>query len=184
MKGFGLILGIMIVLSGPGSGYAGSADLKKTIAMDDVVVTSTRTEHTIMETPSNISVINEKAIKAMDAKNMAELIKKQPGVFYTNASGLEPKISLRGTHIGMSPGALVLVNGIPLSLGKFGYTDYESIPVETIERIEIVKGPMSSLYGGNSARGVINVITKRGKKGFGGSIAAVAVHTMIAGRLH
>ena len=151
--------------------YAGESEsLPPAQALGEVVVTSTRTEQPIMETPSNISVISDKDIKAMDPKNMAELIKKLPGVFYTNASGLGPKISLRGTRIGMSPGAMVLVNGIPLSLGKFGYTDYESIPVETIERIEVVRGPMSSLYGGNSARGVINVITKRGKESFGGNI--------------
>ncbi len=148
-----------------------SASENKPLKMDEMVVTSTRTEHTIMETPSNISVINEKDIKAMDAKNMAELIKKIPGVFYTNASGLEPKLSLRGTHIGMTPGAMVLVNGIPMNLGDFGYTDYESIPVETIEKIEIVKGPMSSLYGGNSARGVINIITKKAKDNFRGNIS-------------
>ncbi|PHR23191.1 MAG: hypothetical protein COA36_17270 [Desulfotalea sp.] len=145
----------------------------QTQALDEMVVTSTRTEQPIMKTPTNISVITAKEIKAMDARNMAELVKKLPGVFYTNASGLEPKISLRGTHIGMSPGAMVIVNGIPLSLGKFGYTDYESIPVETIERIEVVKGPMSSLYGGNSARGVINVITKRSKDNFGGKVSVV-----------
>ncbi len=143
---------------------------EKPLKLDEMVVTSTQTENTIMKAPSNISVINKQDIKAMDAKNMAELIKKIPGVFYTNASGLEPKLSLRGTHIGMTPGAMVLVNGIPMNLGDFGYTDYESIPVETIERIEVVKGPMSSLYGGNSARGIINIITRKPEKSFGGNI--------------
>ncbi|RLB94416.1 MAG: hypothetical protein DRH26_01250 [Deltaproteobacteria bacterium] len=172
MKLKGLILGMMVLLWLSPFVYAETKNSTPgTLVMDEVVVTSTRTEHTVMETPSNISVINEQDIQATDAKNMAELIKKLPGVLYTNASGLEPKLSLRGTHIGMSPGAMVLVNGIPISLGKFGYTDYESIPVETIEKIEIIKGPMSSLYGGNSARGVINVITKRSKKNFDGNIS-------------
>ena len=142
--------------------------------LDAMVVTATQTENTLLKTGSNIAVITAEDIKKGDNKTVADLLKKQPGVFYTNASGLEPKISLRGTHIGMSPGALVLLNGIPVSLGKFGYTDYEAIPIENIERIEIIKGPMSSLYGGNSARGVINLITKRGKDGFGGSVSAIA----------
>ncbi|MCK5099308.1 MAG: TonB-dependent receptor [Desulfobacteraceae bacterium] len=170
-----LIFGIMILTFLSPFVYAETEVLKDDpLVMDEVVVTSTRTKHTVMETPSNISVITAKDIKAMDAKNMAEIIKKMPGVYATNASGLEPKLSLRGTHIGMSPGAMVLINGIPMSLGKFGYTDYESIPVETIERIEIVKGPMSSLYGGNSARGVINVITKKSLDNFGGNIKLTA----------
>lgn len=142
----------------------------QTQKLDEIVVTATQTEHTVMESPTNISVISREEINATDASNFAELVKKIPGVFYTNASGIEPKLSLRGTHIGMSPGALVLVNGIPMSLGEFGYTDYASIPVETIERIEVVKGPISSLYGDNSARGVINITTKRGQGDFGGAI--------------
>ena len=141
--------------------------------LEDVVVTSTQTENTLLEAPSNISVINAADLKAMDAKNIAEALKKVPGVYYTNASGLEPKISLRGTHIGMSSGAMVLLNGIPMSMGEFGYTDFESIPVENIERIEVVKGPMSALYGGDSARGVINIITKRGEKTISGKISAI-----------
>ncbi len=142
--------------------------------MDDVVVTATQTENSVLKTASNIAVITADEIKKSDAENVAEVLKKLPGIFYTNASGLEPKISLRATHIGMSPGALVLLNGIPVNVGKFGYTDYESIPIENIERIEVVKGPMSSLYGGNSARGVINIITKRAKKDFGGEISMIA----------
>lgn len=136
-------------------------EIPETTYMDEVVVTATRTENTIKNTSSNIGVVTGSDLEAMDAKTVAEALKKLPGIYYTNASGLEPKISLRGTHIGMSSGALVLLNGIPMNLGKFGYTSFDQIPVENIERVEIVKGPMSSLYGGDAARGVINVITKR-----------------------
>ncbi len=145
----------------------------KIYKMDDIVVTATQTENTIMETPSNISVITASDLKEMDAKNIADALKKLPGVYYTNASGLEPKISLRGTHIGMSGGALVLLNGIPMNMGKFGYTDFEAIPIDNIQKIEIVKGPMSALYGGDSARGVINIITKRSAKAIKGEISAI-----------
>jgi len=145
----------------------------ETVTMEGIVVTATRTKTAIMNAPSNISVITAKDIRAMDAKNVAEALRKIPGVYYTNASGLEPKISLRGTRIGMSGGALVLVNGIPMNMGKFGYTDFEAIPVDNIERVEVVKGPMSALYGGNSARGVINIITKRSPKPLKGEISAI-----------
>ncbi|MCD6305436.1 MAG: TonB-dependent receptor, partial [Deltaproteobacteria bacterium] len=146
---------------------------KKTLKLEEIVVTATRTKTPVMDTPSNISVITATDLEAMDAKNVTEALKKLPGIYYTNASGLEPKISLRGTRIGMSGGALVLVNGIPVNMGKFGYTDFEAIPVDNIERVEVVKGPMSALYGGDSARGVINIITKRGGGPINGKISTI-----------
>ncbi len=139
--------------------------------LDDVVVTATRTANRVMETASNIAVIKAADLEKMDAKNLGDALKKIPGVFYSNASGLEPKISLRGTHIGMSGGALVLLNGIPVNMGKFGYTDFEALPIENIERVEIVKGPMSALYGGDSARGVISITTKRGDRPLQGNLS-------------
>ncbi len=146
---------------------------RKTVKMEEIVVTATRTKTSVMDTPSNISVITSADLKAMDAKNVAEALRKLPGIYYTNASGLEPKISLRGTHIGMSGGALVLVNGIPVNMGKFGYADFEAIPIDNINRVEVVKGPMSALYGGNSARGVINIVTKRGGGPINGKISII-----------
>jgi len=131
--------------------------------LEEIVVTSTRTKHSVLETPSNIAVVTAKDIEGTDAKTILDVLKKIPGTYYTNSSGLEPKISLRGTRVGMGGGALVLLNGIPMGMGKFAYTDWEGIPVENIERVEVVKGPMSSLYGGDSSRGVINIITKRAK---------------------
>jgi len=142
--------------------------------MNDVVVTTTQTENTLLETSSNISVITGADLEAMDTKNIADAIKKIPGVYFTNASGLEPKLSLRGTNIGMSGSALVLLNGVPMTMGEFGYTDFESIPVDNIERIEVVKGPMSALYGGDSARGVINITTKRSGETINGKLSASA----------
>ena len=171
-----MVLGISTVLlcccSVPAlAGQEGSQTVQK---LDAMVVTATQTENTVLKTASNIAVITADDLKKGNTKNIADVLRKLPGVFYTNASGLEPKISFRGTHIGMSPGSEVILNGIPMGLGKFGYIDLEAIPIENIERIEVIKGPMSSLYGGNSARGVINIITKRGKDDFGGSLSAIA----------
>ena len=123
--------------------------------LDEVVITATQTENSIMKTASNISVISAKDIERLDAENVAEVLRTLPGISYTNASGLEPKVNLRGTKIGMSSGALVLLNGIPVNIGKFGYVDYEALPIENVEKIEVVKGPLSSLYGGNAARGLL-----------------------------
>ncbi len=141
--------------------------------LEEMVVTSTMTKHQLMGAPTNVVVITREDIQKMDAKTVADVLKKLPGIFYSNASGLEPHLSLRGTRIGMSGGALVLLNGIPMNLGKFAYTDFESIPVENVERIEVVKGPLSALYGGDAARGVINIITRKGKKRLQGNVSVI-----------
>ncbi|MBI9092253.1 MAG: TonB-dependent receptor [Desulfobacterium sp.] len=172
LTALGIIAAFLTCCSVPA--LAEEKESKTVQQLDAMVVTATQTENTILKTASNIAVFTADDIKNGNTKNVADLLRKLPGVFYTNASGLEPKISFRGTHIGMSPGAEVILNGIPVSLGKFGYTDFEAIPIENIERIEVIKGPMSSLYGGNSARGVINIMTKRGKNDFGGSLSAIA----------
>lgn len=170
MKWCIFVLAILVCL--PGMLLAGGNEPVQ--HLDEVIITATQTENSIIKTASNIAMITAEDIEGMDAENVAEVLKTLPGISYTNSSGIEPKINLRATKIGMSPGALVLLNGIPVNLGKFGYVDYEALPIENIERIEVIKGPMSSLYGGNSARGVINIITKRGKDGFGGAVSAVA----------
>ncbi|MDL1968999.1 MAG: TonB-dependent receptor [Deltaproteobacteria bacterium] len=143
------------------------------VKLEEVVVTATRTPQKVMDAPSNIMVITSKEIEAMDAKTSADVLKKLPGVYFSDSSGNLPHLSLRGTRIGMSSGALVLVNGIPMSLGEFGYTDWDYIQVENIERIEIVKGPLSSLYGGDAARGVISITTKRQPEKKGGKVGAI-----------
>ncbi len=173
-----ILISIILFLSLPNKPLHAEGRTEKqdtdTVKMEEMVVTSTRTEHSMLDTPSNISVITSKDIASMDAKTLPEVIKKLPGVFYSNASGLEPHLSLRGTRIGMSGGAMVILNGIPVSMGKFGYTDWESIPVENIERVEVVKGPLSSLYGGDSARGVINIVTKKSDKPVAGKVSFAA----------
>ncbi len=153
-------------------GLVSAQEVQKT-KIQDMIVTSTMTKHKLMDVPSNVMVITAKDIAQMDAKTVADVLKKYPGVFYSSAAGIDPHISLRGTRIGMSGGALVLLNGIPMNMGKFGYTDFDAIPIENIKKIEVVKGPLSALYGGDSARGVINIITKTGKKTVEGSISTI-----------
>ncbi len=163
-----------LIMAGPSWAEAPKTEEPAVQYMDDMVITSTRTEKRVIETPSNISVITAEDIKNMDVKTLPDILVKIPGAFMTDSSGLEPKISLRGTRIGMSGGALVLLNGIPMNLGKFGYMDWESIPVDNVARVEVVKGPMSALYGGDSSRGVVNITTRRtGEKCTGNVSAAI-----------
>lgn len=175
MKRFSVTVWMMMACIGMMVSSAGAEDQVTTtdaVQMEDVVVTSTRTSQSILETPSNIGVVTSDDIEAMDADTLPDVLQKLPGVYVSNSTGFVPHLNLRGTRVGMSEGALILLNGIPMSMGKFGYVDWDAIPVENIQRVEVVKGPLSSLYGGDAARGVINIITKRSSEKMKGNVSA------------
>lgn len=166
-----LMIAACLAMAAP-SAWAEEPASDQAVQLEEVVVTSNRTGQTILETPSNIGVITSDEIEAMDAKTLPEVLKKIPGVYFSDSSSFSPHVNLRGTRVGMSEGGLVLLNGIPMSMGKYGYVDWDAIPVENIQRVEVVKGPLSSLYGGDAARGVINIVTKRDAALLKGKVSA------------
>ena len=135
---------------------------KKTLMIDEVVVTATRTEIEILDVPDNIQVITKEEIEKMNPMVITDVLKQLSGVFITD-SGSMPQISIRGTKAGSTSGAYVMIDGIPIQMGRYGYAELEGILPSSVERIEVVKGPLSSLYGGDAARGVINIFTKKGE---------------------
>ncbi|KAA1170730.1 TonB-dependent receptor [Marinobacter salinexigens] len=131
--------------------------------LDALVVTASGTEHTQMSAPAFTTVIDEDSIRENPSQTVADLIGKSAGVVnLTDPSGRD-ELQIRGL-----PGSytLVLVDGRRVSssnaLWRGGDFDFSSIPRSSIERIEIVRGPMSSLYGADAMGGVINIITKKG----------------------
>ncbi|MBW2011424.1 MAG: TonB-dependent receptor [Deltaproteobacteria bacterium] len=169
-----MFVGLFLIIISPSIWAAEKSETEDLVEMEEMVVTSTLTEKRKMDVPSNIAVITSQDIEAMNARTLPDVIKGIPGAYFTNASGFEPRVSLRGTRLGMSEGAQVMLNGVPMSLGKFGYVDWDAIPIENIQRVEVVKGPLSSLYGGDAARGVINIVTKRSLEEIKGEISAIA----------
>jgi len=125
------------------------------------VVTATRTEKEILEVPTNITVITKEDIEKMKPMKITDVLRQLPGIFFTDTAA-SPHPSIRGTRTGATGGAYVMIDGIPIQMGKYGYTEWEGILPGDVERIEVVKGPVTSLYGGDAARGVINIITKKG----------------------
>ena len=122
-----------------------------------VVVTGTRTERRRSETPVATEVIGRDEIEASGAENLAEVLEEQPGVQVVR--------SFRGAAIrlrGLDPEyTLLLVDGQRTTGRIGGAIDLQRFPVEDMERIEIVKGPSSVLYGSDALAGTINVITRR-----------------------
>lgn len=130
---------------------------------DAVVVTAARSPVALKDTLASTTVITEEDIQRTQARNLYQVLKTVPGVNVRRRGGraANSSVSLRG--MGAS-GTLVLVDGIRIESGTSGDVDIQQIPVDQIERIEIVRGPKSSLYGSSALGGVIQIFTRSGKK--------------------
>src|SRR4030065_2449432 len=126
--------------------------------MGDVVVTATKTAKDTMDAPATVSVVTTKDIENMKREWADEALAYLPGVYTKRPGGHEP--SVMGTNVVMRgipdySRTLVLVDGQTLNDPYIGAVTWESVPAETVERIEGVPGPFSSLYGGSAMGGVI-----------------------------
>lgn len=147
------------------NGFAQTEEEQGIVDLSPVVITASRIEKKLLEVPGNVSVISQKEIKNSNAKSVTDLLKDLEGIYVYDASGvgLSGKISMRGFVGGMSTYELILVDGIPQNKGKDKIVDWSLISLDNVERIEVVRGAVSALYGDNAMSGVINIITKRPK---------------------
>lgn len=130
--------------------------------LDPMVITATRTEKRDVDVPASTTILSNQDLKNTGAQNLQVALGRVPGLVYkTFAPGggamgtMANEIAIRG----VSNGTLVMLNGTPMNLrGKY-YLD--AIPVENVERVEIVKGSAGVLYGSEAMGGVINIITKK-----------------------
>jgi outer membrane receptor for ferrienterochelin and colicins len=134
------------------------------INMETLVVTATQTEHSELEAPASVSVITGEELEGLAVNDVAEAISTLPGIHLNQGTAYgRNEIKIRGLD---SDYTLILVNGRRLysrdALSSTNGNDFDlsSIPMSAIERIEVVSGPMSSLYGADALGGVVNVILK------------------------
>ena len=155
------------ILSGMnGSVSAGGgqdADALPVYNLDDVIVTAQRVETKELDTPASTTVITREEIEQSGAKSAADVLSKVNGFTYKSMGqgGASLGTMVNELNIrGVDGDALVLVNGNPISWrGKY---NLDAIAADTIERIEVVKGSGSVLYGSTAISGVVNIITKKG----------------------
>ncbi len=128
------------------------------IQTEQIVVTASKRQQSLQEVPVSISVLDAAAIEQRNALTIDDALRYIPGV---NMTGFQ--VNIRGSS-GYSRGAgsrvLMLLDGIPFLAGDTGELNFESIPVGQVDRIEVVKGASSALYGSSALGGVINIITK------------------------
>lgn len=135
------------------------------IELDDVVVTATRTPLPRDAVIADISVIEAEEIQRAGQSTLIELLQRQAGIEITSngGAGTTAGIFIRGTNTNH---VVVVVDGVRIQSATLGTTTFENLPVELIDRIEILRGPASSLYGPDAIGGVIQIFTKKGSDGF------------------
>jgi len=140
----------------------------------EVVVIGKRRDSDILDVPSGVTVVTAQQIQDSGATNVVEVIQKQTGFFSSGpAKGAQDQmLDLRGYNNGAGNGqrTLVLVDGRKTNGVTTSATDYASIPLDNIERIEIVRGPAAALYGDTAMAGVVNIITKKAGKSTTGTV--------------
>ncbi|RMX05666.1 TonB-dependent receptor [Corticibacter populi] len=142
------------------------------VTLPNVVVTATGFEQQIEDAPASISVISGEELRKRRFHDLTDALRDMEGVI-VNGSSNETDISIRGMPADYT---LILVDGKRQSMrdarvnGNRGHEQSFIPPAEAIERIELVRGPMSSLYGSDAIGGVINIITRRVPERWGGSV--------------
>lgn len=139
--------------------------------LDQVVVTATRTARTQEQTLAAVTVIDRAEIQRLQPASVPDLLAGRAGVSLANNGGVGKSTSvfLRGTE---SDHVLVLIDGIRIGSATSGGASLQDIPLEQIERIEIVRGPFSSLYGSEALGGVIQIFTRKPQGAFAPNASA------------
>ncbi|MBS1560053.1 MAG: TonB-dependent receptor [Bacteroidetes bacterium] len=142
-------------------------DSIRTYAKEGIVVTGTRNEVRVKDSPVRVEVIGKERIRTTAMVTLADLLKEQTGLL------MQGNVRTGVQMNGLGPDyTMILIDGQPMVGRVAGVLDLSRVSVGNIERVEIVKGPMSSMYGSEALAGVINVITKRPNDGYGGRVSS------------
>jgi iron complex outermembrane recepter protein len=162
-KMHGIIVLFILILTAEAARAEDKEAQAPNTALGRIVVTPSRTEKGLSDVAASMSVVTESDIKNSDAKIVPDAIKNLAGIYAYDATGVGAggTVNLRGFYGGMSSYQLVLIDGVPQNKAKDKLVNWDLMPIDNIDRIEIMRGPASSLYGDNAMSGVINIITKK-----------------------
>lgn len=155
-----LLLALILANAGMATAWADTQD-DDLIQLDGMVVTATMTKKTVEQAPAFSTVVTAEEIAETPANSLADVLKDFVGVNNQSGSNGQDDIQIRGLD---GKYTLLLVNGKRVSssgaLWRGSDFDYNSIPLNSIERVEVIRGPMAALYGSDAIGGVVNIITK------------------------
>ncbi len=152
---------------------------------EETVVTASRGAQSPLDAPSSTSIITQQDIRLSGITKIPELLRRLAGVDIMEVNNAQTEVSLRGLNQRLSNKVLVLVNGRSVFVDLLGATFWQQLPVavEDIDRIEVVRGPGSALYGADAMNGVINIITKTPGDGPSGVNVGYGDHNQTHGSL-
>ncbi|SDH00656.1 iron complex outermembrane recepter protein [Vibrio xiamenensis] len=143
-----------------------SMTLEELSMLETEMKTASRFTQKLTDIPSSVYVITQERIKRSGARSISELLSLVPGINVSNFSDTEQTVSIRGFHDGLYNKMLVLLDGRSLNSPVYGgvyWADVDYI-LDDIERIEVLRGPGGTMWGGNAVNGVVNIITKSADK--------------------
>jgi len=148
---------------------------EKEVTLEEVVVTATRDIQEIRKVPANVTVITKEEIAESNAQTVTDALKDEVGVVVRDllGTGKNASVDIRGFGETGPLNTLVLVDGRRVNEIDLSGVDWTQIPIDQVERIEIVRGAGSVLYGDNAVGGVINIIMKKPEKPFSASVEGV-----------
>lgn len=150
------------IVAGPDANQSLTFVLGVAPAETTIVVTATRSDRSLADVPASVSVVTSEQLEQTPARTIDDVLRRVPSVDLPIASTNEQHptdtiVSMRGLS-GIR--SLVLLDGVPLNDPFFGFLQWSEVPVETVDRVEVVRGAGSTLWGNYAMGGVINIITK------------------------
>ena len=162
------------------------SEAKDEAGYEETVVTASKAAQSPLDAPNSTSIVTEQDIRLSGITKIPELLRRLAGVDIMETTGSATEVSLRGFNQRLSNKVLVLVDGRSVYIDLIGSTFWQvlSIGVEDIERIEVVRGPGSALYGADAFNGVINIITKAPGEGGSGVNIGYGDHNTTHGTVY
>ena len=138
---------------------------KDEVSLQSVVVTASRIAESVATSSAAITIISRQQIEASTATSLPEILSQQSGIDFSFSGGFgkNASMNIRGTS---NKHVVTLIDGIKMGSATTGTTPFQHFPLDQIERIEIVKGARSGLYGADAIGGVIQIFTRKGVSGF------------------
>ncbi len=152
--------------------YTSFSYAQEATADETVVVTANRFETKVNETIAPVEVITREEIDAIQAQSLTDVLRRLPSIQVVNQGGpgQSSELYIRGRA---SKNALVMINSVRIGSATSGYADLTAIPLNGVERIEVLRGPRAAVYGSDAVSGVINIITTINTSGYSSVKAGV-----------
>ncbi len=136
---------------------------------NEVVVTATRSEQPLTDVLADVSIVDRAAIERSSATSVGDALSLLPGLTLSQSGGAAAPTSvfIRGAE---SRFTAVFVDGVRIDSQSTGGASWESLPLQQVERIEVLRGPAAAIYGSDAVAGVVQIFTRQGRKGFAPSL--------------